>query len=368
MVELHVIPQKADLKTIKINCKQLMIFKITMNDYYPCTFTYNDPTLEICQEDVKQRNLDLFANYHYSAISSTDPERNAGEIIIQIPTQLASYVSEAKTLRIAIEFGVEEPLGGVHFVVSKGVHEPLINVSVPHMFTYGHENCSRLWFPSIDSYCEPCTWKMEFTVDASMIAISSGDLIETIYTHDKKRKTYHYQITTPTVAPAIGLAVGFFEIMVDPNMHEVTHFCLPHLRPLLQDTCAFLHEAFEFYEELLSTRYPYSCYKQVLVDEAFCDSQSYATMTILDVNLLHSKHIIDQTYKTRSILSQAIANQFFGTFITMHRWSDAWLTRGISGYLNSHYTKKALGNNEYRFFVNQELNEVINYEQKNGGG
>ncbi|RWS10616.1 Transcription initiation factor TFIID subunit 2-like protein, partial [Dinothrombium tinctorium] len=359
LVELHVIPQKEDLKTIKVNCKQCQLFKITINDC-ECSFTYNDPNLDICQGETKQRNLDHFSSSHYSSVCATDPDKNAGEIIIQIPSNLAHYVAEAKTLKITIEFGVEKPLGGVHFVVPE-------NDAFAHMFTYAHENSARLWFPSIDSFSEPCTWKMEFTVDASMIAVATGDLIETVFNNDTSKKTFHYQILIPTVAPAIGLAVGPFEIMVDPFMHEVTHFCLPHLLPLLKETCAFLHEAFEFYEELLSTRYPYPCYKQVFVDEAYCEAQSYATLAILDTNLLHSKHIIDQTYITRKILSQAIAQQFFGCFITMQSWSDAWLTRGISAFLASQYYKKSFGNNEYRYFVHKELNEVLEYEEKQGG-
>ncbi|MPD02013.1 Transcription initiation factor TFIID subunit 2 [Portunus trituberculatus] len=65
-------------------------------------------------------------------------------------------------------------------------------------------------------------------------------------------------------------------------MNEITHFCLPQLLPLMKVTSKFLHEGFEFYEELLSTRYPYSCYKQVYVDEAYSDLHSYATMSILE--------------------------------------------------------------------------------------
>lgn len=53
-----------------------------------------------------------------------------------------------------------------------------------------------------------------------------------------------------------------------------------------------MHEAFEFYEETLSNRYPYSCYKQVFVDETHEDYRAYATMSILSVNLLHSAVII----------------------------------------------------------------------------
>lgn len=76
------------------------------------------------------------------------------------------------------------------------------------MFTHGTENASRLWFPCVDSYCEPCTWKLEFTVDSTMTAVSSGDLLEVVYTTDLRKKTFHYFVGVPTSAPNIALAVG----------------------------------------------------------------------------------------------------------------------------------------------------------------
>lgn len=100
------------------------------------------------------------------------------------------------------------------------------------MFTYGWENSSRLWFPCIDSYSEVllggldwignptnlflttqvCTWKLEFTVDAAMTAVSCGDLVEVVYTQDLRRKTFHFVLSMPTAAPNIGLAVGWGKI------------------------------------------------------------------------------------------------------------------------------------------------------------
>lgn len=128
-----------------------------------------------------------------------------------------------------------------------------------------------------------------------------------------------------------------------------------------------MHEAFEFYEETLANRYPYSCYKQVFVDETAYDFKSYATMSILSTNLLHSAVIIDQVYATRRIMSQAIAEQFFGCFISMQNWSDMWLNKGISQYLSGLYAKKSFGNNEYREFIQSMLNDVVKYEEEYGG-
>lgn len=81
-----------------------------------------------------------------------------------------------------------------------------------------------------------------------------------------------------------------FEIFVDPYMHEVTHFCLPQLLPSLKVSAKYMHEAFEFYEETLSNRYPYSCYKQVFVDEIDEDVNAYATMSILKYVIIKNLH------------------------------------------------------------------------------
>ena len=171
-------------------------------------------------------------------------------------------IQEGRGLRIGIEFSMESPHGGIHFVIPPTNEEDESQQNSAHMFTYAYENSSRLWFPCVDSFADPCTWKLEFTVDKHLTAVSCGELIDVVMTPDLRRKTYHYTLTTPVCAPNIALAVGPFEIYVDPHMHEVTHFCLPQLLPLLKNTVRYLHEAFEFFEEMLSTRYPFSCYKQ----------------------------------------------------------------------------------------------------------
>lgn len=294
-----------------------------------------------------------------------DPDNNSGELVVTIPPEASHLVAEGTALRVGIEFSLEQPQGGIHFVVPP--KEGTYTERGVHLFTYGHQNSSRLWFPCVDSFAETCTWKLEFTVDDEMTAVSNGDLIDVVYTPDMRRKTYHYSLNVPTCAPNISLAVGPFEIYVDPYMHEVTHFCLPNLLPLLKVTTRYMHETFEFYEETLSNRYPYSCYKQVFVDETHEDYRSYATMSILSVNLLHSAVIVDQVYITRTIMAQAIAEQFFGCFISMQNWSDMWLNKGISQYLCGLYCKKSFGNNEYRFWVQSMLQDVVRYEEKFGG-
>ncbi|XP_072170420.1 transcription initiation factor TFIID subunit 2-like [Diadema setosum] len=365
--ELHLLPLRSNVNRIKLNCKQCRVYRILINDQWDAQFVYSDPTLAICQHEMKQRNLVFFSNRHQESVASVDGDQGCGELVIKIPKAAMHLVNEQKTMRLSIEFSLEKPAGGIHFVVSDPEEFANMPETAAHMFTYNHENSSRLWFPCIDSFSEPCTWKLEFTVDAQMVAVSSGELIETVYTPDMSKKTYHYILNIPTSASNIALAVGPFEIVVDPTMHEFTYFCLPKLKPLLEHTTAFFHEVVEFYEETLGTCFPYTCYKQVFVDEAYDDSTIYASMAVFSTNLLHSAQIIDQTFETRRLLSEALAAQFFGCYICPEYWDDTWLTKGISRYLTGLCLKKMFGTNEYRAQIYEELTKLCKYEQETGG-
>ena len=94
---------------------------------------------------------------------------------------------------------------------------------------------------------------------------------------------------------------------------------------------------------------------------------NYSTMSILSTTLLHSSAIIDQVYETRTITAHAIANQFYGCFITTEKWSDLWLKKGVSKYLAGLFVKKMFGNNEYRDMIHKEMERVVRYEQRYGG-
>ena len=63
-----------------------------------------------------------------------------------------------------------QPLGGIQFVVPKGQPGETMAERGAHVFTFSHENSARLCFPCVDSFSEPCTWRIQLTVDAAMTA------------------------------------------------------------------------------------------------------------------------------------------------------------------------------------------------------
>lgn len=67
-----------------------------------------------------RRSLEQFSPAHYSAAQQTDPDNNGGELVITIPPEAAGLVSEGRNLRVGVEFSLENPQGGVHFVIPEG--------------------------------------------------------------------------------------------------------------------------------------------------------------------------------------------------------------------------------------------------------
>ncbi|KAF6025697.1 TAF2 [Bugula neritina] len=333
-------------------------FKL-VNDVYSAEYEYCDPTLQPVSDPLAAHTLDTFQNAEIEAFDSVNADKRLGELIIHLPKEVEDDVNNGRKFILSIEFALHEPAGGLHFVLPRMKDGTLLRNAM-HLFSYGEHNSARMWFPCIDSYNELCTWKIEVTVEAMMVAITAGELIDTVTSSDGKEKTYVYELNVPTSACNIALAVGPFECHIDPNMNEVKHYCLPHLMPILKSTTATLHEAFEFYEEMLSVRYPYPAYKQVFVDEAYTDSHICSSITIFSTNLLHSSRIIDQNPVSRFEQALGIAHQFFGCFISRRSWYDAWLTIGISRYLTYQYLKATFGNNEYRYCVRQAINKYPN--------
>lgn len=64
-----------------------------------------------------RRSLEQFSQHHLAAALKTDPDSSAGELVITVPPEAAHLVAEGTALRVGIEFSLEQPQGGIHFVV-----------------------------------------------------------------------------------------------------------------------------------------------------------------------------------------------------------------------------------------------------------
>ncbi len=102
------------------------------------------------------------------------------------------------------------------------------------------------------------------------------------------------------------------------HIHSHTH-TLTHLHTHIH-THTHTLQVFGFYEEFLSSRFPYSSYKLVFVNQLCHALSSYSTLGVFDTNLLHSARVIDQVMITRKVIGLAVAKQYFGCYALPQSW------------------------------------------------
>uniref|UniRef100_A0A158QP94 tRNA-dihydrouridine(47) synthase [NAD(P)(+)] n=1 Tax=Haemonchus placei TaxID=6290 RepID=A0A158QP94_HAEPC len=217
---------------------------------------------------------------------------------------------------------------------------------------------TREWLPCVDAPDQLALWRIHITCDSWLTAVASGDLVGFDTVADKRLRTWNYQQLIPTAACSIGFAVGQFSTFTLPDMAEVTNFAPVGLLSLLKHTVTPLDKILEYFEELLSCRFPYPTYKQVFVDMIPDEVTSYSSMTLFSINTLHHKKIIDVVQECRQTLALGVAEQFFGCFISPAHFLDSFIT--------SLYIEKIFGTSEYLFQMKKIMNAVCDYESQWG--
>ncbi|KJE89813.1 hypothetical protein CAOG_001233 [Capsaspora owczarzaki ATCC 30864] len=216
--------------------------------------------------------------------------------------------------------------------------------------------------PCVDTLTDRCKWDIHVIVNPGLSAVCSGDLLSQQQVapgnRDEGWRYFHYALNVPTVAGAIGIAVGPFDIWGDPHANRVTHFALVGLLPELIQSTQMTGSSVEFFELYFGMPSPFGSYHQVFVEECFDDVLRFAGMSIFSSRLLHCERVIDQPVETRCAQAYALASQWIGFGITMERGSDEWLVEGLARYISGLFRRQMFGNNEYRWWIEQEMERV----------
>jgi transcription initiation factor TFIID subunit 2 len=362
-VELKLTPNsKMSLITLlSVNCREMEIHAVYINER-PAKFTLKN--FQSCLVSNGKTNEESYRTFYVAASKASA----AGELSIFCDSADSSGDThipilpgpENSGIVVRIEYSVQNPKAGMYFVLPT---EELPYRSA-HMYTHNGTNDARFWFPCIDTHTERPTWEMEYTVSAeekNLVVVSTGEESRPCeYSEDGKIKTFFFEEKCPTPARSVLVAVGNFERMENTFEDGVSfmHYCLPGRMAILKHSVEFLNMTYQYYTQYLSLPLPYKTYKQVFVEDAYSKMCAGASISILSTHLLHGSGVIDQTFKTRRLLSLALAQQWFGVYVGFKTWSDIWITFGFAGFLAFCLSQKMFGNNECRFRLLRDMEYV----------
>ena len=271
----------------------------------------------------------------------------------QLQVQLTQPTEAGKIVKVAIAYRVEKPQRGLYFI-APDKHYPNKPVQV---WTQGEDEDSRFWFPCFDYPGQLATSEIRVRVPKNLIAISSGELVETQEGKDFKIFHWHQKQVHPTYL--MTLAVGdFTELRDEWNGKPVTYYVEKGKETEARISMGKTPRMIEFFSAKYGYAYPFPKYAQVCVDDfIFGGMENTSTTLLTDRCLIDERAAIDNR-NTESLVAHELAHQWFGDLVVIKHWSHAWLKEGMASYSEVLWTDHEYGADDAAYYL---LNEARNY-------
>ncbi|WP_375500012.1 M1 family aminopeptidase [uncultured Nostoc sp.] len=263
----------------------------------------------------------------------------------QLSIQLAEVTQIGKSLLIAIAYSVAKPQRGLYFI-QPDKHYPNKPTQV---WTQGEDEDSRFWFPCFDYPGQLSTSEIRVRVPNPLVAISNGELINTI--EDGDYKIYHWlqQQVHPTYL--MTLAVGdFAEIQDEWNGKPVTYYVEKGREEDAKRSMGKTPRMIEFLSQKYGYPYAFPKYAQVCVDDfIFGGMENTSTTLLTDRCLLDERAALDNR-NTESLVVHELAHQWFGDLVVIKHWSHAWIKEGMASYSEVMWTEQEYSLEEAAYY------------------
>ncbi|QYX33461.1 M1 family metallopeptidase [Sphaerospermopsis torques-reginae] len=267
--------------------------------------------------------------------------------------QLSQPTQIGKRLLIAIAYSVEKPQRGLYFI-QPDKHYPHKPTQV---WTQGEDEDSRYWFPCFDYPGQLSTSEIRVRVPKPLIAISNGELIDTVEEGDHKIYHWSQQQIHPTYL--MTLAVGdFAEIKDEWQGKPVTYYVEKSREADANRSMGKTPRMIAFLSEKYGYLYPFPKYAQVCVDDfIFGGMENTSTTLLTDRCLLDERALLDNR-NTESLVVHELAHQWFGDLLVIKHWSHAWIKEGMASYSEVMWTEHEYGADDAAYY---RLSEARSY-------
>lgn len=258
-----------------------------------------------------------------------------------------------KPVEVAIAYQNEQPRRGIYFIhpTDSAPKKPV------QVWTQGEDEDSRFWFPCFDYPGQLATSEIRVRVPKRYMAISNGELAETL--EDGDDKIYHWQQKQVHPTYLMTLAVGDFAELRDTwNDIPVTYYVEKGQEADATRSMGKTPKMIEFFSQTFGYAYPYPKYAQVCVDDfIFGGMENTSTTLLTDRCLLDERAVIDNQ-RTESLVAHELAHQWFGDLVVVKHWSHAWLKEGMATYSEVLWTDHEYGAADAAYY---RLNEARSY-------
>ena len=340
------------LDKISLNAREIVIKEITVDDAVS-EFTYIDPRKVALEKITKAaKEADSHPVHYHSTYRNEVLDKANYELIVK----LDSLKAENSIILVRIGYCCGDPVSQVLF--SRLNKE---STYCDQIVMASRDLTARYMFPCLDSITDICEWELIYILhehSEEYSVVSTGEFQSKVKNEDGK---YQYRFVQEQRCSASNI-MAVLGVMQSCGIHRkpiCTAYSHPSKFSKVRYTLEVVPKIFDFYAWFLGGHpSPYLQHDFVFVKDLPHPVMDGAGITLLSVNYMHEPTIIDKSFEVRIVLAEAIARQLFSVYVFPASLADIWLTLGISRYLSLQCYRILFGNNEYKFRVKKEAQQI----------
>ena len=220
--------------------------------------------------------------------------------------------------------------------------------AIPH-------NLGKTWFPCVDSFTDKASYSLNFTVDNSMKAICSGNLIN-VFDNGDGTSTWYWDVPQESATYAIAFAIGDY-VKWEDVYHGIEHdipvevYVKPYMLDDVPGTFANVKTIAAWYEQWIGP-YPFNRIGYI--------ATSKGCMEHID-NIAMAYDIIDGTTMGEEYVAHELSHMYFGNLVTCATAEDMWLNEGFASFWGLFYLVPVYGEALYDSELDHLINTIVGW-------
>src|SRR5688572_19092208 len=235
-------------------------------------------------------------------------------------------------VEVTVEYEAVRPARGAYFIDRRHV-----------VWAQGFAEDTRYWIPTVDRLYDKTTWEFFVRVPAKERALSNGRLIGTRRLPGGDVE-WHWRLDQPASTYLMSVVTGDYVVLRD-RWRDISLGYWTYRDSIEATWRGFgkTPRAMEFFSQWTGIHYPWSKYDQsVAPDFVFGGMENVTAVTMADDAILHPAWAEPRSNADR-LVAHELAHMWFGDFVTMRHWDDAWLSEGFAEFMEALFTERAHG-------------------------
>jgi aminopeptidase N len=291
-LRIAAVPNSAGLREITLDAVDMQIQRVTHRDR-PLGFTHEGHVLRI-----------------------TLPEPLAADAVVDV----------------TVDYETVRPARGAYFIDRRRV-----------VWAQGFAEDTRHWIPTVDRLYDKATWEFLVRVPAKERALSNGRLVGTRRLPNGDVE-WHWRLDQPASTYLMSVVTGDYVVLRD-RWRDVPLGYWTYRDSIEATWRGFARtpRAIEFFSQWTGVHFPWSKYDQAVApDFVFGGMENVTAVTMSDDAILHPSWAEPRS-NADPLVSHELAHMWFGDYVTMRHWDDAWLSEGFAVFMSALFIERAHG-------------------------